>query len=87
MTQKDYTEIIEDALAKYYSGELETLDERIKIYGKAIKYCRLFKKEHHKDYKHKFYGKWITMGEQVLEGMDKIIEQAKSYEQQTNKFL
>lgn len=77
MYQKEYKEIIDDALDTYYSEKLPTIEERIKVFSKAIKYCRLFKEEHNKDYRYKFYGKWIEFRESVLEGMDMIIEQAK----------
>ena len=79
MLQKEYTEIIENAFNKYYSGELETIEERVDALSTAVKYCRLFREEHKKEYRHRFYGKWIMMREEVLEGLDKIIEHAKLY--------
>lgn len=77
MYQKEYKEIIDQAFDLYYSEELETLEERIIVFSTAIKYCRLFREEHNKDFKYKYFGKWITMREELLKEMDKIIEAAK----------
>jgi len=76
MTQKEYKDIIEEAFSKYYSGESETTKEQAELLSDVIRYCRLFKEEHNKDYKYKFFGKWIDLREIVLEQMDLMIEHA-----------
>lgn len=80
MIQKEYKDIIEAAFDKYYSGESETTKEQIEILEEAIRYCRLFREEHGKDYRYKFFGKWIDLREVLLKEMDLMIERAKNIE-------
>lgn len=74
MTQKEYAENIEACLELYYNVEEIPWHDRVEAFKIALKWMRSYEREHKKDYKHKFFNKWIEMTDEVLKNLEKMLE-------------